>query len=178
MSTAERDMGIVPAIVPAGTHRKEIEIRTQFERSPRAPMWIVGISVCLLAATGIVAVVRAIPASYAHAPEESAKGSYVDDPQTRPAVEEDTISRRSRAWCPECGFVESIRYIERSGNAGIAGGVSRGASDSTMAVSAALGKNYEITVRFRDGSTTVFNEATPRTWRLRRVIVIGGSNAR
>jgi hypothetical protein len=165
-------------IVPAGTHRKEIEIRTQFERSPRAPLWLVGIFICLLTASGIVAVVRAIPASYAHAPEGSAKGSYVDDPQTRPAVEEDTISRRSRAWCPECGFVESIRYIERSGNAGIVGGVSRGASDSTMAVSAAPGKDYEITVRFRDGSTTIFNEATPRAWRLgSQVIVIGGSNA-
>jgi hypothetical protein len=39
-------------------------------------------------------------------------------------------------------------------------------------------RDYETTVRFRDGSTAVFNEATPRTWRTGgRVIVIGGSNA-
>jgi hypothetical protein len=43
---------------------------------------------------------------------------------------------------------------------------------------AVTGKLYEITVRFRDGSTTVLNEASPRTWRLsNRVIVIGRSNA-
>jgi hypothetical protein len=37
--------------------------------------------------------------------------------------------------------------------------------------------DYETTVRFRDGSTAVFNETTPRTWRTGgRVIVIAGSN--
>jgi hypothetical protein len=141
-------------------------------------MWIVGISLCLLAVPGVVAVVRAIPASYASVPDESAKSLYVDEPQARAAVEQDTISRRSRAWCPECGFVESIRHIERAANIGIAGGVSGGGSASATAASAAPRKDYEITVRFRDGSTTIFNETTPRAWRLgSQVIVIGGSNA-
>ncbi|HEX2459760.1 MAG TPA: hypothetical protein VHJ58_06390 [Vicinamibacterales bacterium] len=26
-------------------------------------------------------------------------------------------------------------------------------------------RRYEVTIRFRDGSRWVFNEATPRTWR-------------
>jgi hypothetical protein len=43
---------------------------------------------------------------------------------------------------------------------------------------AVAGKLYEITVRLRDGSTTVLKEASPRTWRLgNRVIVIGRLNA-
>jgi hypothetical protein len=128
-------------------------------------MRIAVISIFLLAASAIVAVVRAIPASYASIPNERAsehavvpsglEDTYVNDP-------------RNRAWCPECGFVESIRHIESP----------RGASGSAIAASALTGKDYEITIRFRDGSTTVFNEATPRTWRLgSRVIVIAGSNA-
>jgi hypothetical protein len=167
MSTTELDVGIALG----AANRKEIEIRTPFHRTTRVPMWVAGISICLLAASGIVAIVRAIPASYASIPNDGASGhaavpggledAYVNGP-------------RNRAWCPECGFVESIRHIESSANVGVAGGVSGGA----IAASAVTGKDYEITVRFRDGSTTVFNEATPRTWRLgSRVIVISGLNA-
>src|SRR4029079_4446790 len=46
-----------------------IEIRTHPERPPRSPMWIAGISSCLLAASAIVAVVQEIPASYASIPD-------------------------------------------------------------------------------------------------------------
>jgi hypothetical protein len=57
-------------------------------------------------------------------------------------------------------------------------GVSGGVSGGTVAARAPAGKLYEITVRFRDGSTTVLMEASPRTWRLgNRVIVIGRPNA-
>jgi hypothetical protein len=171
MSTAEPHLGIAPS----GAHRKEIEIRTHFERPPRIPIRIAVISIFLLAASAIVAVVRAIPASYASIPNERASEHAVV-----PSGLEDTYVNgpRNRAWCPECGFVESIRHIESSGNVGVAGGVSGGAPGGAIAASAVTRKSYEITVRFRDGSTTVFNEATPRTWRLgSRVIVIGGSNA-
>ena len=98
--------------------------------------------------------------------------------RARFAVAWDTINRRSRTWCPECGFVESIRHIERSGNAGVAGGVASGTSGTAIVANTVTGKDYEITVRFRDGSTTVLNEASPRTWPLgSRVMVIGRSNA-
>ena len=128
-------------------------------------MWVAGFFI-LLATSGIVAVVRAIPASYASIPDESAPSQNAAVPS---GLEDAYVNGpRSRAWCPECGFVESIRHIESPG----------GASGSAIVASAGTGKDYQITVRFRDGSTTVFNEATPRTWRLgSRVIVIGGSNA-
>jgi hypothetical protein len=172
MSTTELDV----SIAPGGARGQEIAIVTHCDRPTRVPMWIAGISICLLAASAIVAVVRTIPASYASIPNESA-------PSARGAVPsglEDAFvnGARSRAWCPECGFVESIRHLERSGDVGVAGGVSGAASGTAIAASAVTGKIYEITVRFRDGSTTIFNEATPRTWRVgSQVIVIGGSNA-
>jgi hypothetical protein len=57
-------------------------------------------------------------------------------------------------------------------------GASSGISGGAVAASAVAGNLYEFTVRFRDGSTTVLSEASPRTWRLgNRVIVIGRSNA-
>jgi hypothetical protein len=137
-------------------------------------MWIAGISLCVLAASGVVAIVRSIPASYANILDEGAPSNHqivsseseelhLDDPQAHPSVSRNAIGRRNRVGCPECGFVESVRPIERSG----------GASGATIAANAQSARGYEITVRLRDGSSTVFNEANPGTWRLgSRVIVI------
>lgn len=159
-------------------------------------MWIAGVSICVLAASGIVAIVRAIPASYASIPDERAsklgaaaggfEDAQADGPQARPAEARETINRRNRVRCRDCGVVESIRQIERSGDVGrpdtvavkIAGGAAGGASGSAIAARAITERDYEITVRFRDGSTTVINEANARTWQLgNRVIVIGRSKA-
>jgi hypothetical protein len=160
------------------------------------PLWIAGISICVLAASGIGAIVRSIPASYASIPNESAPSTHGAvlsgsergrsiNPQPL-AEARDPINRRNWARCPACGVVESMRKIERQGNVGgqytadikVARGVTGGASGSVIAANAITGKGYEITVRFRDGSTTVLNEASPRTWPLgSRVIVIGRSSA-
>jgi hypothetical protein len=79
-----------------------------------------------------------------------------------------------------------MRKIERQGDVGgqyiadirVARGVTGGASGVAIAANAITGKGYEITVRFRDGSRTVLNEASPRTWPLgSRAMVIGRSNA-
>ncbi|MEO8188312.1 MAG: hypothetical protein ABI580_13215, partial [Burkholderiaceae bacterium] len=95
-----------------------------------------------------------------------------------------TINRRNRVRCRDCGVVESIGQIERSGDVGrpdtvavkIARGAASGASGSAIAARAMTQSDYEITVRFRDGSTTVINEANPGAWQLgNRVIVIGRS---
>jgi hypothetical protein len=154
---------------------QEIEIRTHFERPKRVPMWIAGISIGLLVASGTVAIVRSIPASYANIMDEGVPSKHqvassesedvrVDDLHANLSAAHDSINRRNRAWCSECGVVESMRQITASGGA--------------IAASALTAKGYEITVRFRDGGTTVFNEASPRTWQLgSRVIVIGRSNA-
>ena len=97
-----------------------------------------------------------------------------------------TINHRNRARCPACGGVESMGKIERQSYVGgqyiadikVSTGVTGGASGTAIAANAVTGKGYEITVRFRDGSTTVLNEASPRTWPLgSRVMVIGRSNA-
>jgi hypothetical protein len=51
-------------------------------------------------------------------------------------------------------------------------------SGSAIAARAITERDYEITVRFRDGSTTVFNEANARRWQLGNgVMVIGRSKA-
>jgi hypothetical protein len=64
-----------------------------------------------------------------------------------------SVAKVERAWprCPECGVIESVREI-------------------------APDRLYVVTVRFRDGTTTMFDAANPRTWRLGSpVSVIGGS---
>jgi hypothetical protein len=167
-----------------------------FKRPARGPMWIAGVAMCALAASGIVAIVRAIPASYASIPDErasskqgAATGGFEDaqayGPQARPTEARGTLNRRNRAQCRDCGVVESMRQIGRSSDAGrqgpvgvkIAGGVAGGASGAIAAL-ATTERDHEITVRFRDGSTTVFNESNAQMWQLGdRVIVIGRSKA-
>lgn len=127
-------------------------------RRVRDPLWIAAIVACMLIVSSAMVIVRAIPASYASIPEESIS----EDAQAQLARARVTDDRRNRPWCPECGIVESMRQVERSGHIG--------------AAIATTGKSYELTVRFRDGSKTVFNEATPRIWRQgSRVIVIAGT---
>lgn len=166
-------------------------MRTHFERPAPIPTWIAGISICFFVVLGMVAIGRSIPASYASIPDERALSKHEaatsgsKDAQVDLAVARGTIAPRNRARCPDCGVIESMRQIGRSRGVGgkdtdvkVAGGISSGVSGSAIAANAITGKGYEITVRFRDGGTTVFNEATPRTWRSgSRVIVIGRSNA-
>lgn len=148
--------------------------------------WIAGVSAALLAASGVVAIVRPIATSYAGIPDENRAAlplpAASPDWQAEPAGALATISRRSLASCSECGVVQSMRVIEHSEfgdrqgplGAEIAGQISGGA----VAPAGLPGKRYEITIRYRDGSAAVFNEARPRTWRLgARVIVIGREGA-
>jgi hypothetical protein len=88
--------------------------------------------------------------------------SRAADPLADRAAARDSINGRNRPRCPECGVIAAIRQI--------------GPSHGAIAANAVTGMRYEITIRFRDGSTTVFNEASFRNWRAGdRVIVIGGS---
>jgi len=166
-----------------------------FERPARVPIWIAGISICVLAASGIVAIVRWIPASYASIPAEKAESKLAEAPSGSEGaragdalapitVAREKANRRTRTECRECGVVESIRKIERSGNVGkqdtvdvkVPKGDPGSGSGNAIAANAITEKGYEFTVRFRDGSTTLLNEASPRTWPLgSRVMVIGRS---
>jgi hypothetical protein len=162
----------------------------QFTLPARPPLWLIAVSLCSLAVWGSVTILHSIPTSYANIPagsavsaqaalSDAAADAHDNDTQSQLALARPTIHRRSRASCSECGVVESIREIARLEGVGrqdvkLAGHVSGGA----IVASAITGKSYEVTIRFRDGSTTVFNEAGTRTWRLgTRVIVIGRSIA-
>ena len=95
--------------------------------------------------------------------------------------------------CYDCGVVESVRTIEKAGEGsglgavagGVLGGVlgnqmGNGNGRTVMTVLGAVGgglagnkieqnskktKHYEVTVRFEDGTTRVFNQETESTWR-------------
>ena len=60
--------------------------------------------------------------------------------------------------CPHCGWIESKREILP------------GVTDSHAA------RSYEYTVRMTDGSSSMFQQALPASWRLgERLTVIGGA---
>jgi hypothetical protein len=122
---------------------------TCIERPERIAMGIAGIAACLLLVPGTVAIVQPIAALDASVPDDVPAPNVQTDPAAAPVAG----SRRSR--CPDCGVITTIRR-------------SRGAADS------GAGRGYETTVRFRDGTTTVLNEAGPRSWQPgSRVMVIG-----
>lgn len=172
-------------------------MRTHFQRPARAPMWIAGISIGLFAAMGIAAIARSISVSYADIPHANApaardaasgvaNGAGAGTAQAQVEGAPVAAGVRNRARCPECGVVESIRQIARSGDTGGhaagAGRVARRASSkgsgSAMAADGATTNGYEITVRLRDGSKTVFNEPSPRSWQPgSRVLVISRADA-
>jgi len=91
--------------------------------------------------------------------------------------------RPNRAWCPECGVVESIVELEPYADIGEQGMVPVNVDDDTKGGAkgrAHVGpaRQFAMTVRFRDGTRTVFHEATARNWHPGvRVIVIAGRTA-
>ena len=93
-----------------------------------------------------------------------------------------SVAKASRAWprCPGCGVVESVREVAPGDEAD----TERRAARSTNRARSAPATNdqpsgrYEVTVRFRDGTTTMFDAAQPRAWRPgSRVNVIVGAEA-
>jgi hypothetical protein len=190
MLLANRDYPIRSArLSGVAMHTEGNDIRTYLARLTRKPMWIAGISACVLAASG-VAIVRSIPSSYASISDEGAplehraaasasEDGSTGDLKAQVAVAPAAIRSRKRTLCPECGFIESIARIERSHEGGVkaAGGLSGGASGEGIAARPLTEASYEITVRFHDGSTTVFNDTAQRTWRTGNpVVVIGRTN--
>jgi hypothetical protein len=154
-----------------------LKLNMAFKPPIRLSLCIGGISICLLLASGVVAIARLIPTSYANVPEAGAPSKQ----QHAPA--QVAIDRHHWATCPQCGVIESMRQSDGSGDSSRQGaidakailGSSGGASGGANAASA-TGKRYEFTVRFRDGSTAIFTETGPRVWRLgSRVMVIGRS---
>jgi hypothetical protein len=165
-------------------------MRIRPDRPVRVPVWIAGIALCLLNALGTLPTVRSIPVSYASIPDE--RGASMDEaepggswdaradrsPADLAVTPRPPTHRRYRARCPECGVVESMREIGRSGDRGGQAAIDLDGTGRTCGsaidADAAAEQCFEITVRFRDGSRTIFREASPRTWRAgNRVMVIG-----
>ena len=123
-----------------------------FVRSASAPALAAGIIVCAVV-VGSLAAVGSIRLSYASTqPEHSfAPGTATGTTVVAPAAPHSPSGTR----CSGCGVVESIREIVAADNA--------------------TPTSYATTVRFRDGTKTVFNEAAPRDWHAgERVLVIAG----
>lgn len=166
-------------------------VGARFERSRGGPSWIAGVAIAVLAISGTMAIVLAVRPSIASVGEEGRKlvrtisspplpQEPVRDPDADTGKPTNVLNR---APCDECGFVTSIRRIERSGSSGRhdasrAGDRTGDGAGGAMSGDVAAGTRYEVTVRFRDGTTATFVEDLPRSLPLGgRVIVIGRSGA-
>ena len=164
---------------------------TRFERPFGGPSWIAGFVIAVLALSGTMAIVLAVRPSVASVGDEGEKivGAVLAHPlPSEQARDRDADTGKgtnllNRAPCAECGVVTSTRRIERSvasdaqdaslaaGRAGHGNGAGSAMSGEVLA-----GARYEVTVRFRDGTTTTFVEDLPRSLPLgARVIVVGRS---
>jgi hypothetical protein len=84
-------------------------------------------------------------------------------------------ARASASRCAECGVIESMRRIEVAGDVGGFAAPGRAAAGSRDEIEARPGTSYAITIRLRDGSLRVINDAHPAKWRPgERVTLIGG----
>ena len=154
---------------------------TRWQQFTGVPIWITVIAACLVAGSGIVVLAHLISSSYAGIPDKRAllaspraageAANKVQDASPQPPT---SAVGHVRKACAGCGVVESVRMI--------AGGIDSDGRDhlgprAANAMVRAPNTRYEYTVRFRDGSTSIFNEATPRNWRAgNRVIVIDGAH--
>ncbi len=142
-----------------------------------------GFLVCLLGASGVVAIARAVPSTpiqtSAKAGDPRAMEAQAQDASTQPST-----TLRAKAKCPECGTIASVREIEGLRDADWRESEYFDAIRRAIGIAATSGvdttrpseRDYEIAVRFRDGTTTVFNEPGPPTWRIGdRLIVIAGA---
>lgn len=136
--------------------------RTQVDRSPHWPIWIANFATTLLSAAGIAAYMAWLPTAIGNPADGATLSERSPMSAQHAAARGDMASASmsshapSRTTCVGCGVIELMREIDTFGE------------HETKST-----KSYEFTIRFQDGSTRVFNEATPRTWRPgARVMVI------
>jgi hypothetical protein len=170
-----------------------------YGRPFRDPMWIAGAAIVALTASGAFAIVRGIPPSIASHEEgggaaaraasivsAGAGDAQAQEARIAVAVAPSSTNRLRRMPCSECAVVASIRRVDRpvqvdgNHNVGLATVLAVDARTAASAVPGATesGASYEVTVRFRDGSTAIFiEERLPNVRPGRRVVVIGGADA-
>ena len=167
-------------------------VRAHFERPIGGPSGTIGVAIAVVAIGGTIAIVVAIPPSIASVGDEGGKvvravssPTLLQEPACDPEADAGKPTNlRSRSPCAECGVVTSTRRIERSvesdgqdaSRADDRAGDGNGAGSATSR-DVPAGARYEVTVRFRDGTTTTFVEDLPRSLPPGgRVIVIGRSD--
>jgi outer membrane lipoprotein SlyB len=167
---------------------------TFIKKSPHPLIWATGVAIILFCMAGLAALMGWIPTSIGSpsnavkitkAPEKKIAAK----PQKAPV---NTASTYSKPVCQECGVVESTREIDSGGSAsgiGAVGGavlggvlghqVGDGRGKDVATVAGAVGgavagneiekrrnttKSYEVTIRFDNGTSRVYNEANSN-WR-------------
>jgi len=84
----------------------------------------------------------------------------------------------ARAYrCAECGVIESTRKIEAADEKTGVDASGRITAGNRGGIERKPVRNYEITIRLRDGSMRVITDANPARWRHgERVTIIAGSD--
>ena len=144
-------------------------MNTQANTSLHLPLLVGGIAAILI--SGIAIGSLAISA-------QGFNGIVASAQPPEAAAAPDIAAPGARAYkCTECGVIESTRKIEATDEkAGVnawdrIGLGNRGETERKPV------RNYEITIRLRDGSMRVIRDAKPATWRHgERVTIIAGAD--
>ena len=134
------------------------ETKTRIPKSMRVPLVVAGIAAISFSAVGMTSVPLAwfhsSVAGFGRVPAQDDSSAI---PATLPLVTSTGIDKfRMKMSCDECGIVDSVRRVGRTGD--------------VPAV-------YEITIRMRDESTRVVTLAGHGNWRPRdRITLIGAAN--
>lgn len=71
---------------------------------------------------------------------------------------------QSKVTCADCGVIESVRVNNGAGKTSGMGLIGGAVAGDALEKNSGSTRSYEITVRFDDGSTRVFNESSPPAW--------------
>jgi len=128
-----------------------------------------GMVVVLLSLGALAALIAVMPSVAAESPA----------PTDALAVSAVEPKLRFRAECEECAVVTSIREIEPLEHGVHSGAGSSATKDIGSVMTEESARRYDITVRMRDGSIRVIEQARPANWRVNeRLILIGGTSIR
>ena len=166
---------------------------TQMTKSTPPLMWIAGIAIILFSLVGIAAFMGWIPTSIGNPGDKTDLSSSTAGTKAQKTPTRVASNTRAKATCAECGVIQSTREVVKPGDGGaigIVGGavvggllgnqVGGGRGKDIATVAGAVGgavagneiekrvdttKHYEIVVRFDDGTSRVFTETNPTSWR-------------
>lgn len=130
-------------------------MKTQEVRNPLLTLQMGSITVVVLSLGAVAALMAVMPSVAAVSPSPTfAHAEPADEPQPR-----------VHAACEQCAVVTAMREIKPL--------------EHEINSSAESTRRYQVTVRMRNGSTRVIEQARPANWRMNeRLILIGGAHAR